>query len=237
MMHCWALLGEAELSPARQPKANQGFHHEGNRNKNYRNDEFRQNLVQARGADPQGGGNVSKPDRQLHQAHRPPVHRLPRTGKAQHERSAEQSMVRLRESESKPLRFHALPRDQPEQRMADRHGGGSCIQRHNARRRGENAHSALPDDRGESPDLQVREHEKPAPLLRGKREVRHAGFPPPAEHERAGIQNRPPPPAERPAGKHGVETRQTRRSVRPEGGDRETGRHAQHGLQTMQAVL
>ena len=39
-MHCWALLGEAELSPARQPKANQGFYHEGNRNKNYRNDDF-----------------------------------------------------------------------------------------------------------------------------------------------------------------------------------------------------
>lgn len=34
-----------------------------------------------------------------------------------------------------------------------------------------------------------------------------------------------------------MEKREASRSIRPEGGGRETGRHAQHGLQMMQAVL
>ena len=55
------------------------------------------------------------------------IHRPAGKSQAHHAGGAQQSMVRIFKSESRALRFHALPCDQPEQRMADRNGRGTRV--------------------------------------------------------------------------------------------------------------
>lgn len=45
----------------------------------------------------------------------------------------------------------------------------------------------LPRHRSPRQEREVRQHEEPAALQRGEREVRHAGFPPPPRTDRSGI--------------------------------------------------
>ena len=89
--------------------------------------ELRADFLQAGRASPQGGRNASAANRQLHTAHRPRIHRPAGKSQAHHAGGAQQGMVRIFKSESRSLRFHALPCDQPEQRMADRDGRGTRV--------------------------------------------------------------------------------------------------------------
>ena len=199
--------------------------------------ELRADFLQAGRASPQGGRNAPAANRQLHTAHRPRIHRPVGKHQAYHPGSAQRGMVRIFQPESRALRFHAVPCDQPEQRMADRNGRGSCLQRNESRRGGQKPHRPLPRHRSPRQKREVRQHKEPATLQRSEREVRYEGVPASPGFNRTGVQKRPHAPPQAPAGEHCMEARQTGRSISGTADRGNPVRNRQHALQMMQAVL
>lgn len=120
--------------------------------------------------------------------------------------------------------------------MAHRHGGVPPFQRHDARRRGQGAHRPLPRDCGARQNRARGEHEKPAPVQRGKRQVRHAGVPPAPRDDRRRVQKRADAPFETDAGKRRLEERQTGvKKARRRAGESPLCR--EHGLPDKQAAV
>ena len=187
--------------PAR-PRRGGKFHPPANR-------KHRPNFLQTRRADSESRRNAGTPPSALHTAHRPRVHRPPRKSEAHHKGRPQQSVVRNFHPGPRTLPQRKVPGNQPQQRVADGNGRVPAFQRNDPRRRGQSPHSALPRNRRQSTERQVRQHEKPTALQRGERRLRHEGFPPPPRFYRTRIQKQPDAPHQTDARKFRVEKRQT----------------------------
>ena len=135
--------------------------------------EPRAHLLQAGGADPQGGRNPARPHRTLHAEDRPRFRQQDLRDAQPDDERDQHRVVRNLHAAPLPLREPPLPRAEPQQPLERQaHNRVPLLQRLDPRGRGQDGGSARDPHRPPRQEREGLEREEPPPLQRGEREVR-----------------------------------------------------------------